>query len=95
MKITTDHVARVLGARLEQMSGVRRTAPTPAAATPRTDRALFSLRSEDVRVGMEAARAAGKPDEARLAALSAEVRAERYRVSSEVVAEALLRDFGR
>lgn len=95
MKITTDHVARVLGARLEQMNGVRRSETTPAAAATRADRALFSPRSEDVRAGMEAARAAGQPDEERLAALAAEVRAERYRVSSDVVAEALLRDFGR
>jgi anti-sigma28 factor (negative regulator of flagellin synthesis) len=95
MKITNEHVASLLGARLDLVGRAQKTEIRPAGGTAEADRALFSLRSEDVRAGMAAARAAGLSDEARLAALGGEVRAGKYRVPSEAIAEALFRDLGR
>jgi len=44
---------------------------------------------------MEAARAAGQSDGARLARLAGQVQSGGYRVSAQVVAEAVLRDLAR
>jgi anti-sigma28 factor (negative regulator of flagellin synthesis) len=90
MKITNEHVGRLLGARLERVESAQR--PAPSAGAEGSDRAVFSSRSEDVRLGMAAARAAGKPDEARLEGLAEQVRSGKYRVPAEVLAEAVLRD---
>jgi len=93
MKITNEHVGRLLEARLERIERPQKAAPGTRAGGP--DRALFSSRSEDVRVGMEAARAAGQSDEARLARLAGRVRSGGYRVSAQAVADAVLRDLAR
>jgi anti-sigma28 factor (negative regulator of flagellin synthesis) len=105
MKITNEHVARLLAARLQQ---VHRPAP-PAGphpqrdATPtergagRSDRAVFSSVVEDLRVGLAAARRHGSQasdgsDSARLASLAAQVRAGRYHVPADQIADALVRE---
>jgi anti-sigma28 factor (negative regulator of flagellin synthesis) len=95
MKITNEHVGRMLEARLERVQ--RRQGPQARAADEgaSSDRAVFSRRSEDLRVGMAAARAAGRGDEARLAELARAVGSGRYRVPAELVADALLSDLGR
>jgi hypothetical protein len=93
MKITNEHVGRLLEARLERIQRPRKAAPGAGAGGP--DRAFFSSRSEDVRIGMEAARAAGQSDGVRLARLAGQVRSGGYRVSAQVVAEAVLRDLAR
>ena len=90
MKITNEHVSRLLGARLERVESAQRPAPSTGAELP--DRAVFSTRSEDVRLGMAAARAGGKPDEARLERVTEQVRSGKYHVPAEVLAEAVLRD---
>lgn len=56
--------------------------------------ALF-VASEDVRVGMEAARAADGVSEALVSALRAEVLSGRYRPAAEAVAERILRELAR
>jgi anti-sigma28 factor (negative regulator of flagellin synthesis) len=112
MKITNEHVARLLAARLQQ---VQRSAPPAVGPHSRkglspaeqgagqSDRAVFSSVVEDLRIGLAAARrragelrqggeASGRPDTARLAALAAQVRAGRYRVPAEQIADALLSD---
>jgi len=93
MKITNEHVGRLLEARLELTQRPQKAAPGASAGGP--DRALFSSRSEEVRIGMEAARAAGQSDGARLARLAGQVQSGGYRVSAQVVAEAVLRDLAR
>ena len=93
MKITNEHVGRLLEARLERIQRPRKAASGVSAGAP--DRALFSTRSEDVRVGMEAARAARQSDGTRLARLAGQVRSGAYRVSSQVMADAVLRDLAR
>lgn len=93
MKITNEHVGRLLEARLERIQ--RPQKPAPSARTGGPDRVLFSSRSEDVRIGMEAARAAGQSDGTRLARLAGQVQSGGYRVSAQVVAEAMLRDVMR
>jgi len=93
MKITNEHVGRLLEARLELTQRPQKAAPGARAGGP--DRALFSSRSEEVRIGMEAARAAGQSDGARLARLAGQVQSGGYRVSAQVVADAVLRDLAR
>ncbi|HUU55678.1 MAG TPA: flagellar biosynthesis anti-sigma factor FlgM [Armatimonadota bacterium] len=93
MKITNEHVGRLLEARLERTHRADKARPGGEAERP--DRAVFSARSEEVRVGMAAARGGGQSDEGRLARLASQVRAGEYRVSAQVVAEALLRDLVR
>lgn len=95
MKITNEHVGRLLETRLERMQRAQSGPAEQGDAQVAADRADFSLRSEDLRVGMAAARAASGLDEARLSALARSVRSGRYRVSADVVAEAILRDLGR
>ena len=91
MKITNEHVGRLLEARLERVQ----RPPKAAWGAGVPDRALFSSRSEEVRVGMEVARAASQFDGPRLARLAGQVRSGGYRVSARAVAEAMLRDVMR
>ena len=105
MKITNEHVARLLAARLQQ---VHRPAPPagphpPRGASPaqqgagQSDRAVFSSVAEDLRVGLAAARrpgsqASGRSDSAHLASLSAQVKSGRYHVPADQIADALVRE---
>lgn len=95
MKITNEHVGKLLEARLERAQRAEGGSVKPSDGRPAVDRADFSRRSEDLRVGMDAARRSSRSDEARLSALTRSVRSGRYRVSSDVVADAILRDLGR
>lgn len=54
-----------------------------------------SVASEDLRVGMEAARAADGVNHALVSALRAAVLSGRYRPAAEAVAERMLRELGR
>ena len=107
MKITNEHVARLLAARLQQ---VQRPAP-PAGANPQraaapaereagpADRAVFSSVAEDLRVGLAAARqsgsqASGGSDSTHLASLAAQVKSGRYHVPADQIADALVRELG-
>ena len=106
MKITNEHVARLLAARLDR---AERTAPPAAGPHPQrgaspaqqgagqSDRAVFSSVAEDLRVGLAAARryesqASGRSDGARLASLSAQVKSGRYHVPADQIADALVRE---
>lgn len=98
MKITNEHVARLLAARLQQ---VQRPTP-PAGAQPQraagqSDRAVFSSVAEDLRVGLAAARRAGSQasggcDSAHLTSLAAQVKSGRYHVPADQIADALARE---
>jgi len=89
MKITNEHVTRLLGTRLERVENAQPPVPSPAA---QPDRAVFSSRSEDVRLGLTAAKAAAPPDDARLEQLAGRIRSGRYHVPSDLLAEAVLGD---
>ena len=92
MRITTEHVGRLLEARLER---TQRAASTPRPAREEgapADRASFSSRAEDLRLGLAAARGEEVAEDSRTRALSHQVRSGHYRVPSRAVAEALLRD---
>jgi len=92
MKVTNEHVGRLLEARLERIQravGPRR-AETPESQ--RADRATFSSRAEDLRIALERARQAPASDEARLESLASRVRAGKYQVPAEDLAEVVLRD---
>jgi len=97
MKITNEHVARLLEARLQR---VQHAGPPPShqhinpaqRGRRQPDRATFSSLLEDLRTGLAAARASGQAEHPRLASLAAQVQAGRYRVPSDQIADALLRD---
>jgi hypothetical protein len=95
MKIANEHVARLLEARLERIQRTQQGQRHPCFDGPEPDRATFSARAAEVRAALLAARAADEADDPRLAHLSQEVKAGRYRVPAEAVADALLRDLGR
>jgi anti-sigma28 factor (negative regulator of flagellin synthesis) len=98
MKITSEHVARLLEARLHRLSAAGPSPKRDSAAPAQSDRATFSSLLGDMRAGLAAARrttpqrsfAAG---ESRLTSLAAQVQSGRYRVPAEQIADALLRDF--
>ena len=94
MKITNDHVARLLGARLERLQSSPFHQPGSSIQAARTDRVTLSSRAQELRIGLFAA-CATEIEDPRLDALSQEVRAGRYRVPAELVADAMLRDLGR
>jgi anti-sigma28 factor (negative regulator of flagellin synthesis) len=95
MRISNEHISRLIGARVERVFGPGKQTPADGVIGTSADGAVFSTRSEDVRAGMAAARAATSSDEARLAALQAQVRSGQYRPPAEAVAESVLRDLGK
>ena len=95
MKISNEHVARLLEARLERIQRSQHTHRQPPTHRAQPDRAVFSSRSEDLRIGLNAARGGREAEEPRLSGLAQEVRAGRYRVPARNIADALLRDLLR
>ncbi len=92
MKIATEHIGRLLEARLERVHWAAEP-PRPAApGPPARDRATFSSRAEEVRLALAAAKRPQPADDPRLDALAARLRTGRYRVGTREVAEAVLRD---
>ena len=97
MKISNEHVAKLLEARLQRLN---RAEPSPSHqridpaqhGRGQPDRATFSSVLEDLRAGLAAARASAPAEHPRLASLAAQVQAGSYRVPSQHVADALLRD---
>lgn len=92
MKINTEHVGRLLEARLERIhraSGPRQLGALDGSA----DRVSFSPRAADLRAALAAARSAEEGDDPRLDRLRQEVAEGRYQPPTEQVAEALLREF--
>jgi len=92
MKITSEHVGRLLEARLERVYRSARPPRLLHTAEAQADRATFSARAEDMRIALAAARASAGEADPRVASLRAKVEAGEYRVSANEVADALLRD---
>jgi anti-sigma28 factor (negative regulator of flagellin synthesis) len=100
MKITNEHIGRLLAARLERIQRAGRTADGGGLREISGDSATFSAAAEDLRVGLAAARTPARGPEAaaretKLSLLREQVRGGTYRVSAEAAAEALLRDLRR
>jgi anti-sigma28 factor (negative regulator of flagellin synthesis) len=92
MKITNEHIGRLLEARLERIQRASQPSHRAPAGRAQLDRATFSPRAEDMRIALAAVRSAADPEEPRLASLARQIRSGRYRVSAEAVADSLLRD---
>jgi len=97
MKITNEHVGRLLAARLERVQRAGRPLDRTGLEGGSADRAVFSALAEDLRVGLASARSPADGGElatreARLSALTEQVRAGLYQVSAQSIAEAMLRD---
>ena len=92
MKITTEHVGRLLAARLERTQRAGRTPGQVTSDHGEPDRATFSTLAEEVRLALASLRGSPETEEARLGALADQVRSGNYRVPSEAVADAFLRD---
>ena len=92
MRITNEHVGRLLEARLERIHRATENRPGVSSDGSRADLVSFSARAEDVRIALLAARAGNQAEESRLAALASQVRAGTYRVSADTIVDALLRD---
>ena len=103
MKITNEHVARLLEARLARIQRASQPPRQHGVKATESDRAVFSSRHEDLRVGLAAARASARQvgavrpsfaqtEDPRLDSLARQVRAGSYRVPPQQVADALLRD---
>ena len=103
MKITNEHVARLLEARLARIQRASQPPRQHGVKPSEGDRAVFSSRLEDLRVGLAAARASARQvgavrstfaqtEDPRLESLARQVRAGSYRVPTQEIAYALLRD---
>ena len=92
MKITTEHVGRLLGSRLEKIQGSKQSDVPSKTDSAQPDRAVFSPLAEDLRAGLAAARQAPASDSVRLASLAIRVRTGNYNPAPESVAEAMLQD---
>ena len=92
MRITTEHVGRLLEARLERTQRAGSAPRLAREAGVSADRASFSSRAEDLRLGLAAARASQTSEDSRTRALAQQVRSGRYRIPAGAVAEAFLRD---
>ena len=60
MKITNEHVARLLEARLARIQRASQPPRQHGVKATESDRAVFSSRHEDLRVGLAAARASAR-----------------------------------
>ena len=92
MRITNEHVGRLLEARLERIQRATHAPDTARTTSVRPDRAIFSALAGEVRLALAAATRAGDSDDPRLSSLTADIGAGRYRVSSEAIVDALWRD---
>jgi len=92
MKITTEHIGRLLEARLERIQRAARPDDQEPPSRPGADRVTFSSFSDDVRAALAAARTAEEDADPRLESLEKALAAGQYRVPAEDVADALLRD---
>ncbi len=98
MRISDDHLARLLGARLRRAD---HTVPPPShrrsdsarQSCSQRRRAATSAPLEDLDAGLAAAKHPNRARHPRLASLAAQIKAGRYRIPSGRIAEALLRDF--
>lgn len=91
MRISTDHVVRLLETRLSQL---RRAPESVRVPRPTGDTLALSAKAEELRLALAAARGGQFADPARLAALGRSVREGSYRVPSAALSKAILRELG-
>lgn len=92
MRISNEHVARLLEAHLERIQTRGNIRPPSRPGMLQPDAATFSARADDLRAALEAARGGELSDRGQLESLSRSVQREEYRVPSGSVAEAMLRE---
>jgi hypothetical protein len=92
MKITNEHVGRLLEARLERIHRASQPPRLLGGERGQVDQASFSPLAEDMRIALAAARSSAEVEDPRLASLAARVRQGEYHVPAEEIADALLRD---
>jgi len=92
MKISNEHVGRLLEARLERIHGATGSLREIPVARTDSDHVTFSTLSEDLRLALAAARSAGDAPDPRIDALRSEVIAGHYHVPARAIADAVLRD---
>ena len=90
MRITNEHVAELLGTRLERLQRAGSAEPPTQTEGRRGDVVSFSARADDIRAALQAARRDESADRAQLGALSQSVREGGYRIPADRVAEAIL-----
>jgi flagellar biosynthesis anti-sigma factor FlgM len=95
MKIGTEHVGRLLEARLERIHRASAGPRQLIALNGSADRVSFSPLAADLRAALAAARSAEEVADPRLEALKKEVASGRYQAPPQAVAEAMLRDSRR
>ena len=89
MRISSEHVGRLLEARLERIHRAAQVT-RPAGGSREADRATFSSEADDLRAALAAARKADQAPDPRLDAIGNAVKSGRYRVPAEAVADAVL-----
>ena len=92
MKITSEHVGRLLEARLERIHRASSSSRQFSVAQSGADNVSFSALSDDLRTGLAAARSAEDSADPRVDALKSDVASGTYRVPAESVADSMLRD---
>lgn len=92
MKITSEHVGRLLEARLERIHRASSSSHQFSVAQGGADNVSFSALSDDLRTGLAAARSAEDSADPRVDALKSDVASGTYRVPAESVADSMLRD---
>jgi flagellar biosynthesis anti-sigma factor FlgM len=92
MKINTEHVGRLLEARLERIHRASNPPRELSSAQSRGDQVAFSPIADDLRAALAAARAAEDTADPRLDELKGQVSAGRYRPPAQSVADAMLRE---
>jgi flagellar biosynthesis anti-sigma factor FlgM len=92
MKITSEHVGRLLEARLERIHRASSSSHQFSVAQGGADNVSFSALSDDLRAGLAAARSAEDSADPRVDALKSDVASGTYRVPAESVADSMLRD---
>jgi flagellar biosynthesis anti-sigma factor FlgM len=92
MKITSEHVGRLLEARLERIHRASGSSREFSVAQGGADQASFSARSDDLRAALAAARSAQDTADPRVDALKRDVSSGKYAVPAQSVADSMLRD---
>ena len=92
MKITSEHVGRLLEARLERIHRASGSSHQFSVAQRGADKISLSARSDDLRAALAAARSAEDMADPRVEALKREVASGKYRAPVESVADSMLRD---
>jgi flagellar biosynthesis anti-sigma factor FlgM len=92
MKITSEHIGRLLEARLERIHRASQPPRQFSIDQRDPDRVSFSARADDLRAALAAARAADDVADPAVEALRADVAAGRYQPPARAVADSMLRD---